>query len=998
MSDDLEEFEDAIDCERLCEATAGVSTFKRPAPPEAVLRETCNQPLDSYRNRISTSCSTSPMSFGQPLEGSLAASRRDRLTALRRRMREEFGARDLGLSHGMTSDYDTLSVASEATSLHSWHRRVLASSHTMVVHPSDSMSTRAGPSNSIPPSNSLSQVYSQPEPIMESDPLTVSLSHPSVAPASAPSSSLMSPTGPPPSHPPPPLPSRELTRQTSSDLRSPPPLPPRNPSLRLPDPVSTDLIVRLNVPETESPPNAQGPSIEAAQQQQAQQQQQQSHVQRGSSTSNDSLLMPSGETVNGSGRRRGHTKTNSLDRGLTLAKSLKAGPFPPPSNKSNSLTRQELDDDGEECARNTAAEGVILQITTKIIGDQPVRSRDGDLEPIASESSSISSPSSEMSRKMKELKSTKAKALQEQSVDEAVENTENTEKEASVDVAERIQNGGGDETNTADGGSLEISLSSSIDPITRDVERRMSMKRDCPLSSETMSDEVRLERFPCSRSSFDHAKTWARSYGSYATGLFRGAFQRMKSAAHGGASVKVDDTSDSEGEQSESGLQSTGHNGSIVRPRKGKKGPFDFEQLRVVQELNNEHTGAVWCVRFSVCGRLMATAGQDNIIRVWAARSHLKYFIQMRERYQQKTSDACGSPNEAFQSAIHDMESFRPPSSIGSNTQSEITGEEEDSTNLFSAKPFVVFKGHTADILDLSWSKNYFILSSGMDRTVKLWHLSRGECLCCFQHVDFVTSVAFLPKDDRYFLSGSLDGKLRMWHIPDKKVAVWNEVPVKFITAITFVKNGKFAVVGTYNGRCFFYSTDQLKYHTVVDVRSSRGKNARGHKVTGLAVHGDKLLVTSNDSRIRMYDVRDKALTCKFRGAQNEHSQIRAAFSPDGRHIVCGSEDKFIYLWRTSDLPSTLSVRKDRNAMWERVRAHSAPVSVAVFAPKPQVFLSMMAKQDEENRDSNSFPGTCPHIITGHVIVSADLQGSIKIMVNRPKLNKTGQSPSAAQD
>ncbi|KAK5966952.1 WD domain G-beta repeat protein, partial [Trichostrongylus colubriformis] len=195
-------------------------------------------------------------------------------------------------------------------------------------------------------------------------------------------------------------------------------------------------------------------------------------------------------------------------------------------------------------------------------------------------------------------------------------------------------------------------------------------------------------------------------------------------------------------------------------------------------ELNNEHTGAVWCVRFSVCGRLMATAGQDNIIRVWAARSHLKYFIQMRERYQQKTSDSCGSPSEAFQSAIHDMESFRPPSSTGSNTQSEINGEEEDSANLFSAKPFVVFKGHTADILDLSWSKNYFILSSGMDRTVKLWHLSRGECLCCFQHVDFVTSVAFLPKDDRYFLSGSLDGKLRMWHIPDKKVAVWNEVPV----------------------------------------------------------------------------------------------------------------------------------------------------------------------------------------------------------------------------
>lgn len=94
------------------------------------------------------------------------------------------------------------------------------------------------------------------------------------------------------------------------------------------------------------------------------------------------------------------------------------------------------------------------------------------------------------------------------------------------------------------------------------------------------------------------------------------------------------------------------------------------------------------------------------------------------------------------------------------------------------------FQGHNADVLDLSWSKNNFLLSSGMDRTVKLWHITRTECLCCFQHVDFVTCVAFLPKDDRYFLSGSLDGKLRLWHIPDKKVAVWNEVQVALVSWI----------------------------------------------------------------------------------------------------------------------------------------------------------------------------------------------------------------------
>lgn len=89
---------------------------------------------------------------------------------------------------------------------------------------------------------------------------------------------------------------------------------------------------------------------------------------------------------------------------------------------------------------------------------------------------------------------------------------------------------------------------------------------------------------------------------------------------------------------------------------------------------------------------------------------------------------------------------------------------------IFMPKPFCTYHGHTSDLLDVSWSKNYFILSSSMDKTVRLWHISRKECLCCFQHIDFVTAIVFHPRDDRYFLSGSLDGKLRLWNIPDKKV------------------------------------------------------------------------------------------------------------------------------------------------------------------------------------------------------------------------------------
>ena len=49
------------------------------------------------------------------------------------------------------------------------------------------------------------------------------------------------------------------------------------------------------------------------------------------------------------------------------------------------------------------------------------------------------------------------------------------------------------------------------------------------------------------------------------------------------------------------------------------------------------------------------------------------------------------------------------------------------------------------------------------------------------------------------------------------------------------LQNGKFAVVGTYDGRCIFYTThEQLKYYTMIHVRSTRGKNSQGRKVTGI--------------------------------------------------------------------------------------------------------------------------------------------------------------------
>ncbi|XP_032596408.1 WD repeat-containing protein 44 isoform X2 [Drosophila grimshawi] len=413
-----------------------------------------------------------------------------------------------------------------------------------------------------------------------------------------------------------------------------------------------------------------------------------------------------------------------------------------------------------------------------------------------------------------------------------------------------------------------------------------------------------------------------------------------------------------------------------IKASSSNKGPYEFTKLQHVQDLIGEDTSAVWCMKFSSCGRLLATAGQDKVLRIWVLKDAYPYFQDMRNKYN---ADQKSSPTPSQESLV---------SQHSAEEAIAMATAAEKCTGPFMPKPFCMYNGHTSDLLDVSWSKNYFILSSSMDKTVRLWHISRKECLCCFQHIDFVTAIAFHPRDDRYFLSGSLDGKLRLWNIPDKKVALWNEVDgqTKLITAANFCQNGQFAVVGSYDGRCIFYNTDQLKYHTQIHVRSTRGKNRIGRKISGIEpMPGeDKILVTSNDSRVRLYDLRDLNLSCKYKGYLNVSSQIKGSFSHDGKYIIAGSENQCIYIWKTNhDYSKLSSVRRDRSDFWEGIKAHNATVTCAIFAPHPEAIIK--PEPDEIPNDKPDPLAEQHKKGCGYVLVSADFNGAIKVFINKTK-------------
>ncbi|KAI9928231.1 hypothetical protein ASPWEDRAFT_38968 [Aspergillus wentii DTO 134E9] len=388
---------------------------------------------------------------------------------------------------------------------------------------------------------------------------------------------------------------------------------------------------------------------------------------------------------------------------------------------------------------------------------------------------------------------------------------------------------------------------------------------------------------------------------------------------------------------------------------------------------------AVWALVFSNDGKYLAVAGQDRKVRVWAV-------IDSAEEREAAELRGEGGQND---------------------------GPPRLKAPVFKSKPVQVYEGHTGSILDLSWSKNNFLLSSSMDRTVRLWHVSRAECLCCFQHSDFVTSIQFHPRDDRFFLAGSLDTKLRLWSIPDKSVAFVATVP-DMITSVAFTPDGRHSIAGCLNGMCNIYETDGLKAIAQIHVRSARGRNAKGSKITGidtiaLPANNDlnaevKLLITSNDSRIRIYNFRDRTLEAKFRGNENTCSQIRASFSDDGKHVICGSEDRKAYIWPTGPVEKDA----DKRAV-EIFDTQTAMVTAAIMAPTktkqvlgfsedpiydlcnpPPVTLVSQAEPASKDRNRNSgaskLAQESPAYLSrsthpdGNIIIVADYSGKIKVL------------------
>ncbi|VAH49674.1 WD repeat-containing protein 44 isoform X2 [Triticum aestivum] len=447
-------------------------------------------------------------------------------------------------------------------------------------------------------------------------------------------------------------------------------------------------------------------------------------------------------------------------------------------------------------------------------------------------------------------------------------------------------------------------------PIVQELMRRQNIANDgasTPVhrsSSDSSNGAARPRR----------RFSWLRTIRHVAGSMVAGSRDRRSSDEKDTSSEKGGRRSSSATDDSQDSAGAVHHGPERIKVRLYGKSYKELSGLFMNQEVR-AHYGPIWSIKFSPDGRYLASAGEDCVIHVWEV---LEFERRREENGVSNPFVAVmcnGSPEPTLALATVDGSHWDKKlrarvSQCRKSSSSDRLMVPEHVFGL-SEKPVKTFEGHSMDVLDLCWSKSQYLLSSSMDKTVKLWDMSSVSCLKTFSHCDYVTCIQFNPVDDRYFISGSLDEKVRIWSIPKREIVDWHDLH-EMVTAACYTPDGQSALVGSHKGSCHLYDTSDNKLIQQRQIDLQTKKKSRQKKITGFQLleqflpgSSSKVLITSADSRIRVID--DFELVHKFKGFRNTNSQISACYAARGRYVISASENSHVYMWRNDDGPEQRS-------------------------------------------------------------------------------------------
>ncbi|MCG8417736.1 MAG: protein kinase [Proteobacteria bacterium] len=307
--------------------------------------------------------------------------------------------------------------------------------------------------------------------------------------------------------------------------------------------------------------------------------------------------------------------------------------------------------------------------------------------------------------------------------------------------------------------------------------------------------------------------------------------------------------------------------------KRGARGvTADFLLARVVHALNDQllvlpaHRGIVWSARFSPDGTRVATAGDDNLAKLWNSRSGKLVSILRGHTRRVYAVD------------------FHPDGSLVATASRDGTARVWHSTT----GQLLWIGEHQGPVFWTGFSPDGDALATvSRDRTAKIWHPTSGRLLSTLTHPDRLLSGAW-SHDGAALATACADGYGRVWHRASGMVAAKNRRFARAANSIAFNPDSSVLAVGSYGDEAQLMpaaggTSIALSGHTLL-VNQAR-----------FSPDGNRVVTASKDTTARLWGARDGEPVMTLKG--HTAGITDAVFNRDGDQLFTAGRDGRVILW-----------------------------------------------------------------------------------------------------
>ena len=271
-------------------------------------------------------------------------------------------------------------------------------------------------------------------------------------------------------------------------------------------------------------------------------------------------------------------------------------------------------------------------------------------------------------------------------------------------------------------------------------------------------------------------------------------------------------------------------------------------KMPLIFEQKNHHLGSIYCLDWSVSGRLLASGSNDKNIKLMVVPELSE---STNSKKNDEDDDILELPIEGHNGTVRSI-CFDPSSDLTLLT----SGDSDKNIKMWdtengSSKGELV--GHTNDVTSIKWSNdgNYFG-SGSVDKTIKLWDLKSLREICSIPTLGYgpINDISLLNTGEMLIVAaGHVDGKITIWDAQRKSLftEIKENTQQKEVRGLAFSPDGKYLITGGFDNK--------VKIYAIKNNFNLAGELEHNDKVVSVKWHPDLpiLVSTSADKTARLW-------------------------------------------------------------------------------------------------------------------------------------------------